>query len=259
MKAMRHLRLLPLLLLLAAFTLPERPVTLYLAGDSTLAHKLVTRRPETGWGEALQQHFDVDQVRVENHARNGRSTRTFIEEGRWQALVEALKPGDYVFIQFGHNDESVDKPDRYTPPADFRRNLERFVREARAKGANPVLLTPVRRRRFDPAGALVDTHGEYPALVRAVAREQRVPLIDMHEKSARALAARGVEGSRALFLQLKPGENPNYPQGIEDNTHFSPQGAEAMAALAAEGIREAGLGIAGLLKTPAPAAAPRQQ
>ncbi|MET0396417.1 MAG: rhamnogalacturonan acetylesterase [Longimicrobiaceae bacterium] len=254
---MRHLRLLPLLLLLAAFALPERPTTLYLAGDSTLAHKLVTRRPETGWGEALQQYFDVDQVRVENHARNGRSTRTFIEEGRWQALVDALKPGDYVFIQFGHNDGSVDKADRYTPPADFRRNLARFVDETRGKGAIPVLLTPVRRRKFDSAGVLVDTHGEYPALVRAVARQERVPLIDMHAKSAQALAARGVEGSRALFLQLKPGENANYPRGIEDNTHFSPQGAEVMAALAAEGIREAGLGIAGLLKMPAPAAAPR--
>ena len=257
MKAMRHLRLLPLLLLLAAFAFAERPVTLYLAGDSTLAHKLVTRRPETGWGEALQQYFDVDQVRVENHARNGRSTRTFIEEGRWQAIVERLRPGDYVFVQFGHNDASKEKADRYTPPADYRRNLARFVAEARAKGANPVLLTPVRRRKFDSTGVLVDTHGEYPELVRSVAREQRVPLIDMHRSSAGALSARGAEGSRALFLQLGAGENANYPQGIEDNTHFSPQGAEVMAALAAEGIREAGLGIARFLKTPAPAAAAR--
>jgi lysophospholipase L1-like esterase len=254
---MRHLRVLPLLLLLAAFARAERPVTVYLTGDSTAAHKLVTRRPETGWGEALQQYFDVDQVRVENHARNGRSTRTFIEEGRWQAVVERLRPGDYVFIQFGHNDASKEKTDRYTPPADYRRNLARFVREARAKGANPVLLTPVRRRKFDPAGVLVDTHGEYPELVRAVAAEQRVPLIDMHRSSAAALARHGVDGSKRLFLQLAAGENANYPQGIEDNTHFSPLGAEVMAALAAEGIREAGLGIAGFLKTPAPAAAAR--
>lgn len=254
---MRHLRVLPLLLLLAAFGWAERPVTVYLTGDSTAAQKLVIRRPETGWGEALQQYFDVDQVRVENHARNGRSTRTFIEEGRWRAVVERLRPGDYVFIQFGHNDASKEKTDRYTPPADYRRNLARFVREAREKGANPVLLTPVRRRKFDSAGTLVDTHGEYPELVRAVAAEQRVPLIDMHRSSAAALTRHGVDGSKRLFLQLRAGENANYPQGIEDNTHFSPLGAEVMAALAAEGIREAGLGIGGFLKTPAPAATAR--
>lgn len=254
---MRHLRVLPLLLLLAAFAFAERPVTLYLAGDSTLAHKLVTKRPETGWGEALQQYFDVDQVRIENHARNGRSTRTFITEGRWQAVVDKLRPGDYVFVQFGHNDASVDKVDRYTPPADYRRNLVRFVAETRAKGANPVLLTPVRRRKFDAAGTLVDTHGEYPDLVRAVAAEQRVPLLDMHRLSAEALTRHGAEGSRRLFLQLKAGENANYPRGIEDNTHFSPQGAEVMAALAAEGLRALGIGLSGFVRTPgAPAPAP---
>jgi lysophospholipase L1-like esterase len=252
---MRFLRVLPLLLV-AAFASWAPPVTVYLAGDSTMAQKLVTKRPETGWGEAFQQYFDVDQVRIENHARNGRSTRTFIEEGRWQAVVDKLRPGDYVFIQFGHNDASVEKTDRYTPPAGYRRNLVRFVADARAKGASPVLLTPVRRRRFDASGTLVDTHGEYPDLVRSVAAEQRVPLLDMHRSSAAALTRHGAEGSRRLFLQLRPGENANYPQGIDDNTHFSPQGAEVMAALAAEGIREIGLGLAGFLKTagaPAPA------
>ncbi|HEX2189558.1 MAG TPA: rhamnogalacturonan acetylesterase [Longimicrobiaceae bacterium] len=249
---MRILRLLPLVLLLAAFALPDPPVTLYLTGDSTIAHKLVHRRPETGWGEALQQYFDPDRVRVENHARNGRSTRTFIEEGRWQTVVDRLRPGDYVFVQFGHNDASESKPDRYTPPADYRANLARFVREARAKGAHPVLLTPVRRRKFDPAGALVDTHGEYPDLVRAVAAEQRVPLIDLHRSSAAALSERGVEGSRALFLQLAAGENANYPEGIEDNTHFSPLGAEVMAERVVQGIREAVPGLAERLARPAP-------
>ncbi|HEX8212263.1 MAG TPA: rhamnogalacturonan acetylesterase [Longimicrobium sp.] len=249
--------LLLVLPLLAAFASWAPPVTVYLAGDSTMAQKLVTRRPETGWGEAFQQYFDVDQVRIENHARNGRSTRTFIEEGRWQAVVDRLRPGDYVFIQFGHNDASVEKVDRYTPPADYRRNLARFVAETRAKGANPVLLTPVRRRKFDSAGTLVDTHGEYPDLVRAVAAEQRVPLLDMHRLSAGALTRHGAEGSRRLFLQLRAGENANYPQGLEDNTHFSPQGAEVMAALAAEGLRELGIGLSGFVRTPgAPAPAP---
>src|SRR5439155_6356712 len=119
--------------------------------------------------------------------------------------VAELKPGDYVFIQFGHNDESKEKTDRYTPPADYRSNLIKFVKEVRAKKATPVLLTPVMRRKFDKDGKLVDTHGEYPDIVRSVAAEYRVPLIDMHRSSAAALARYGAEGSRKLFLQLKPG------------------------------------------------------
>ncbi|HEX2094042.1 MAG TPA: pectate lyase, partial [Longimicrobiaceae bacterium] len=241
---MRFLRVLPLLLLLTGFALRSGPATLYLTGDSTLAQKLAERRPETGWGEALQQYFDIDRVRVENHARNGRSTRTFLEEGRWQAVVDRLKPGDYVFVQFGHNDASRDRVDRYTPPEDYRRNLVRFVREARAKGAHPVLLTPVMRRRFDASGTFQDSHGEYPDLVRAVAAEHRVPLLDMHRRSEAILRRFGVEGSRSLFLHLKPGEYPNYPQGLDDNTHFSPFGAEVMAAAVVEGIRELGIGLA---------------
>ncbi len=218
-----------------------------------MAQKLAERRPETGWGEALQQYFDVDQVRVENHARNGRSTRTFLEEGRWQAIVDRLQEGDYVLIQFGHNDESKEKVDRYTPPDDFRRNLARFVDDARARKAIPVLLTPVRRRKFDDAGRLVDTHGEYPDLVRAVAAEKQVPLLDMHQRSAAVLERFGPEGSRKLFLQLKPGEHPNYPAGIEDNTHFTPLGAELMAREAAEGLKQLGIGLSALVRLPAAA------
>src|SRR2546423_138630 len=124
---------------------PE-PITLYLAGDSTMAEKVPTRRPETGWGEMLGQYFRTSEARVSNHAANGRSTRTFIEEGRWRGVVDSLKDGDYVFIQFGHNDEASDRPDRYTPPEDYRKNLTRMVEDVRAKRAVPVLLTPVRRR-----------------------------------------------------------------------------------------------------------------
>ncbi|HEX8072338.1 MAG TPA: rhamnogalacturonan acetylesterase [Pyrinomonadaceae bacterium] len=236
------------LLALATVALGRDPVTVYLAGDSTMAEKQSNKRPETGWGEALQQYFDVNKVRVENHAQNGRSTRTFISEGRWLAIVAKLKPGDYVFIEFGHNDESPEKTDRYTPPADFSRNLTNFVADVRAKGATPVLLTPVMRRRFDSHGAFYDTHGQYPDLVRAVAAEQKVALIDMHRKSEQVLKRYGPDESRKLFLQLKAGENPNYPQGVEDNTHFSPLGAELMAALAVEGIKEQKLGLAKYLR-----------
>ena len=240
-----------LIISLGASASAKEPITVYLAGDSTMAQKQPDKRPETGWGEALQKFFDERRVRVENHAQNGRSTRTFISENRWQAIIAKLKPGDYVLIQFGHNDESKEKIDRYTPPEDYRRNLVRFIEDVREKRATPVLLTPLMRRRFDKQGVFQDTHGEYPDIVRGVAAEQRVALIDMHRKSEKVLKGYGAEESRKLFLQLKPGENPNYPQGIEDNTHFSPLGAETMARLAVEGIREQRLGLAKFLKKPA--------
>lgn len=248
---MPHRRALPPLLLLAllcAFAWGEGPVTVHLVGDSTMAQKVVGKRPETGWGEALQQYFDRDRVRVENHARNGRSTRTFLSEGRWQAVVDQLRPGDHVFIQFGHNDASREKEDRYTPPGDYRRNLVRFVAEARARGAVPVLFTPVMRRRFDASGTFYDAHGEYPDIVRAVAAEHGVPLVDMHRSSERVLRAYGAEASKRLFLHLRPGENANYPQGLEDNTHFSPLGAEVMASLAVEDLRALPIPLATLLQ-----------
>ena len=245
---MRYLSSLLLLLFLAGTALAQGPIVVYLAGDSTMARKLPEKRPETGWGEALQDFFDSDKVRIENHAQNGRSTRTFIEEKRWQAIVDRLKAGDYVFIQFGHNDASKDKVDRYTPPADYRRNLTAFIEDVRKKKAIAVLLTPVMRRRFDKDGKFFDSHGEYPDIVRSVAAEHHVTLIDMHRKSERIIKQYGAEESRKLFLQLKPNENPNYPKGIEDNTHFSPLGASIMAGLAVEGIREQKPALARYLK-----------
>jgi lysophospholipase L1-like esterase len=226
----------------------KQPVTIFLAGDSTMAAKQPEKRPETGWGEMLGQHFKVGSIRIENRAANGRSTKTFISEGKWQSIIDALRKGDYVFIQFGHNDSSKDKGERYTPPEDYRRNLVRFVGEVKARGGYPILLTPVMRRRFDKDGKFYDTHGEYPDIVRSVAREQHVSLIDMHRKSETVIIRYGVEGSRKLFLQLKSGENANYPNGVDDNTHFSPLGAEEMAEIAVEGLRERGSGLRKLLR-----------
>lgn len=227
----------------------KQRITVYLAGDSTMAQKLPEKRPETGWGEMLQQYFDTDKVKVDNRAVNGRSTKSFVAEGRWQQIVDILKKGDYVFIEFGHNDEKSEDPTRYAAPnTDYRNNLIKFVTEARAKKAFPVLLTPVMRRKFDEDGKFQDTHGEYPDAVRKVARELRVPLIDMHLGSEAVLKNYGAEKSRTLFLQLKAGENPNYPKGVEDNTHFNPAGAEAMAKLAVGAIREQKIGLRKFLK-----------
>ena len=237
-----------LLFSIAAFA-QDTPVTIFLAGDSTMAAKLREKRPETGWGEMLGQHFKDGTVRIENRAMNGRSTKTFISEGRWQEIIDDVKKGDLVFVQFGHNDESKDKGERYTPPEDYKKNLIRFVNEVRAKSGTPVLLTPVMRRRFDKDGKFYDTHGEYPGIVRDVARELGAPLIDMHKLSEAVIVKYGDEDSKKLFLQLKPGENANYPKGIEDNTHFSPLGAEEMAKLVVAGIGNAKLNLRKYLKT----------
>jgi len=221
-----------------------------------MAEKLPEKRPETGWGECLQGFFDARQVLVKNYAKNGRSTRTFISEGLWAGLLEQVRAGDYVLIQFGHNDESKEKVDRYTPPEDFRKNLIRLIEDVRAKKAFPILLTPLMRRRFDAGGHLQDTHGEYPDIVRSVAAEYKTPLIDMHSKSQTLLERYGAGPSRALFLQLKAQENPNYPNGIEDNTHFSPAGAQMMAGLAVDGIRENRIPLASFLKELPPGGTP---
>ena len=236
-----------LLFSIAAFA-QDTPVTIFLAGDSTMAAKLREKRPETGWGEMLGQHFKDGTVRIENRAMNGRSTKTFISEGRWQRSVDDLKKGDFVFIQFGHNDSSKEKGERYTPPEDYKKNFVRFVEDVRGKGGSAVLLTPVVRRRFDKDGKFYDTHGEYPDMVRQVAHESNVPLIDMQKLSEAVIVKYGVEDSKKLFLQLEPGENVNYPNGIEDNTHFSPLGAEEMAKLVVAGIRTGKLKLQKYLK-----------
>jgi lysophospholipase L1-like esterase len=230
--------LLPLALLGLLAMAPD-PITVFLAGDSTMAQKLASRRPETGWGEALQQYFDVDRVRVVNLARNGRSTRSFLAEGRWDALLEELRAGDYVFIQFGHNDEKSDNPSVYADPqTDYPGNLRRFARDVRARGGHPVLLTPVARRRFAADGTVQDTHGPYPEAVRTAARTDTIPLIDMQSRSTALLREFGEEGSRRLFLHVdSSARHPNYPRGVRDDTHFSPLGAEVTAREVVEGIR----------------------
>jgi len=173
------------------------------------------------------------------------STRSFVAEGRWKAIVDSLQPGDYVFIQFGHNDEKVGT-NNYSSPDDYRRNLAQFIDEVRAKQGQPVLFTPVVRRKFDGT-QLVPTHGAYPDAARAAARERDVPLVDMERSSAALVQQLGPDFSRALWLHLDAGMNPNYPNGVHDDTHFNPLGARKMAGLAIESIRAAKLGLASQL------------
>lgn len=236
--------------LLATFLLPGRnKITVFIAGDSTAANKEVKAYPETGWGTPFSYFFD-STVTVDNRAKNGRSTRTFISEGLWQSLLSDLHAGDYVFIQFGHNDESKEKGDRYTSPEEYKTNLAKFINETRNKKANPVLLTPVTRRQFDSSGHVRETHGIYSNLVREVAKQYEVPLIDLDEKSKMLVDRLGPENSKLLFMQLEPGEHPNYPDGRNDNTHFNELGARKMAELVLSGVRELNLELAQRIRPP---------
>jgi lysophospholipase L1-like esterase len=239
------IRLLGVLLVLLGAR--AEPITVWLAGDSTMAQKQADKRPETGWGEALQPCFDSTEVRIANRAMNGRSTRSFVGEGRWRAIVDSLKPGDYVFVQFGHNDEKVGTGN-YSSPEDYRANLVRFVDEVRARHAHAVLFTPVVRRRFDGA-RLVDTHGAYPEAARAAARDRDAPLVDMTRTSAELVERLGPDSSRALWLHLAPGAHPNYPSGVRDDTHFNPVGAQRMAGLAIDAMRALRLELATRLRS----------
>ena len=214
-----------------------------MAGDSTMANKEVKAYPETGWGMPFAYFFD-STVTVVNRAKNGRSTKTFISEGLWKSIYDEASEGDYVFIQFGHNDEVKEKIGSYTTPAEYKANLIKFISETRNKKATPILLTPVTRRRFDSAGHIMETHELYSNLAREVAKQQNVVLIDMDEKSKVLLQQFGAENSKWLFMQLQPGEHPSYPDGRNDNTHFNELGARLMAELVLKEIRELKLELA---------------
>lgn len=215
----------------------KKKVRVLLAGDSTMQDVDHKRNPDWGWGQVFPRYFN-DNVEIINLAKGGRSTRSFTEEGRWDDLISQTGEGDYVFIQFGHNDGAKDKPERYTTPDDYRKFLTKFVTETRDKGAIPILLTPVMRRNFDDEGRFFDTHGPYPAIVKEVAGKMKVMMIDFQEKSKHVIINHGVEGSRVIFMNVAPGEHICCPDGRRDNTHFSEYGAMQMSAEIIKGIKE---------------------
>lgn len=227
---------LPLFLLLFSFSLPGKKIKIWLIGDSTMAPKQIKAYPETGWGMPFVYFWD-STVTVDNRAMNGRSTRTFMEEKRWEPVMNEMSEGDYVFIQFGHNDE-VPAKKSYVPENDFRKYLVTYINDTRRKKGIPILLTPVARRNFDSTGHVVETHAVYAQIVREVARENKVTLIDLDVKSQALLQQLGPEASAYLFNQLAPGEHPNYPDGVKDNTHFNELGARKMAEIVLDDIRK---------------------
>lgn len=220
-----------------------------MCGDSTMSIKEKKAYPETGWGMPFVYFWD-STVSIENRARNGRSTKTFISEKLWQGVIDNVKEGDYVFIQFGHNDEAKDKVERYTTPDEYKTNIKKFIGETRSKKAIPVLFTPVSRRRFNAEGISIETHAEYSALVRELAVSEKVHLIDLDKKTMALYQQFGKENSRWLFLQLKSGEHPNYPDGRDDNTHFNELGARLVAQMALEELRKLFPDLAGRVVKP---------
>ena len=213
--------------------------TLYTIGDSTMANKKdPDKNPEHGWAQVLQPFFKDDVV-VVNKAVNGRSTKSFINEKRWDSIYKKLKKGDYVFIEFGHNDEKIEDSTRYTNPhTTYRYNLIRFVKESREKGAIPVLLTSIARRNFNEKGVLVPTHGDYPLETRLTAQEYKVPFIDLEYFTELLEQSYGPEKSKQLHLHFKAGENPYYDKDKADDTHLSLLGATKIAQIVIHQIKQ---------------------
>ncbi len=244
---------LALALLLALFCSfkAKDTVTIFMIGDSTMANKDISDdKQERGWGMMLMNYFD-DSVVVDNHAVNGRSSKSFIDEGRWDKVLEKIQPGDYVIIQFGHNDEKKDEKRHTEPGSTFDENLKRFVLETRKKGGIPVLMNSVVRRNFSGSttavadddlrdnssknlkegNVLVDTHGEYLVSPYRVAKQLDVPFVDANKITRDLEQGLGVEGSKKLHMIFAPGETPSLPKGRQDNTHYNINGANTVARL----------------------------
>ena len=245
---------------LFVLTSSNKSTTIFIIGDSTAADKQNPQtNPERGWGMMLQGCFDL-HVRVSNHAVNGRSSKSFITEGRWQRVLEQLRPGDYVVIQFGHNDEKQDTARHTEPGGTFDENLSRFVREARERKATPILMNAVVRRNFFQASdgsaedealrntkyedeqvnsdTLIDTHGAYLLSPRRVAEQMGVVFIDANRITHDLEQGMGIEGSRRLHMWYRPGEVASIPNGRHDNTHYNVFGARLVAGLLADAIAE---------------------
>lgn len=243
---------------LSAYKKNEK-ITIFMIGDSTMANKDIGGgKMERGWGMMLKNFFTEDVI-VDNHALNGRSSKSFISEGHWQKIVEKIKPGDYVFIQFGHNDEK-DDPKRHTDPGTtFDENLRKFVKETRMRGGIPVLFNSVVRRIFTNSktavadddtrsnssadlvegDTLVDTHGDYLLSPRNVARELNVPFVDANKITHDLEQGLGPDKSKKLHMWYLPNEVPSLPKGRQDNTHYNVYGAYVVAGLLADAVSDA--------------------
>lgn len=230
-------------LLLAGAPRPLPPARIFIASDSTAQDYRADRYPLSGWGSMLRCAVGPE-VTVVNRAIGGRSTKSFMAEGRLDAIAKDLRPGDTLLIQFGHNDANQAKPERYTPVPDYEANLSRYIAVARAAKAKPVLLTPVTRRAFKD-GHVEPSFPTYSDAARRVAKREHVPLIDLARLSERWIDGIGLDGSRIYYLHYAKGEGlPGYTEAVDDDTHFSELGARRIADLIAGGLAKTHLPIA---------------
>lgn len=214
---------------------------IFWAGDSTVQTNDITTYPQTGIGQVFPLYLK-EGVAVCNHARNGRSTKSFMDEGRLDRIDRELSEGDFLFIQFGHNDEKDQDPARYTlPGSTFDANLRVFINVARKHGAYPVLITPLERRCFDGEGMLgPGAHAEYVAAIKKVAEQEQVPLVDLYSMSREELKRAGAEKTTEWYMNIEPGVYRGWPEGKKDNTHLKYAGAVTFAGLIARGLAACG-------------------
>ena len=229
------LKLILVLAVLSFFSFsPEREIKIWMIGDSTMASKKPERKPESGWGVEFAQ-FVKNGVVVKNKAASGRSTKSFIAEKRWKAVLDSIQPGDFVIIQFGHNDQRKDSLVYADANTTYKELLKKYIKETREKGGKPVICTPVVRRHFDGKGNLLDTHGDYPKAVRELAKETKTPLVDMEALTRKLVTDLGPEKSKDLFTMRKNGL---------DSTHLCHAGALQVAELFVKNAKKQHLKIA---------------
>lgn len=258
---MKKLLLAALALFMLTSMTKDKVTTIFVIGDSTAAKKDISGgKQERGWAMALKCYFDTAYIRVDNHAVNGRSSKSFIDEGRWDKVLSLMKPGDYVIIQFGHNDEKPQASRHTDPGSTFDYNLAKFVRETREHGGIPVLMNCVVRRNFTiqvpkndddeklrtqtfkdapktiEGDTLVDTHGLYAVAPRDVARRMNCLFVDANKITHDLEQSLGREGSKKLHMWFLPGEEPSEPKGKQDNTHYSIYGAHQVASRLADAL-----------------------
>lgn len=227
---------------LVSFNCPQT-INVWMIGDSTMANKNPDKAPETGWGMVLQEFVKGD-VLIHNHAVNGRSSKSFLSENRWKPIMDSIQTGDYVIIQFGHNDQKADSIRHTDPFTTYKSILRKYIAEARSRGAQPIVCSSVVRRNFDAQGNLVDTHGDYIQAAREIAAETNTPFIDMEAKTRKLVSKLGVDKSKEYYLFTKPGEYENRVNGVQDSTHLQARGAHAFAALFVKGLKEHKLPLA---------------
>ena len=213
-------------------------MTIFVCGDSTAASYTPQQAPMAGWGQMLGEL--TGGIPVVNCAVGGRSTKSFISEGRLAEIEKQLTPGDIVLIQFSHNDESPMVWRHTDPWTGFTNNLSVFTDTARLYGAVPVLMTPICMRLWHD-GQFIESHGDYLKAIHTLAQQRNVPLIDMYGESRKLVMELGEEKSKSLFMHLEKGAYPAYPDGKQDDAHTREAGARAFARAAAGGLKRLGL------------------